>query len=518
MSRYRGLLNSPSNRVGKGIFKKVVEVDGVIVSTGNISTKQTVISKNINTDNNNASTFIKKDKHNFLFNGEGIIQQSEYLKKSTVLIETTDNKGNLFRAVGSGVLIHENEIYPNGTSNKIYVITCSHVVLDTPFLKDNGDIVEESDVYVAKYIKVMYFTKNNQRKISYLRPIGYSLSSDLALCEFINLDEVNTTNDSTWYTQENINSIYTAKLYKINLNNLSSSTFNNGSKVIACGHTYVDDPFSITCGYIRSGSHMNEECDTKIVYRQQNDTSYNVMKETFSPYFLTALDLGPGNSGCGIFLQNGLELVGIHSTSIKEGDQHTASVNAEIPPYILNSNIFERMIIGYNNHSNITHRVVSSMINVDIYSTTEIMDFSTSNDIVKNAVLLDDINGNLTFGRLDLDIPNPTQYTLLNGQFSDTGNELSFFTDYNLLVKVDELSNTSEIIRSYNIGDEYPSIPVFALKQLIEPNTFIRLHYYSDMEDYDGNKKSITTEIMKVPELPFYLDKEPYNVAYISKV
>jgi hypothetical protein len=507
--RYKGLFNSKSNFTGDATFKNV---DAPSINSTNIN------STNINSTNIKSSSYIKNDKLNFSFNGEDISQHADYLKKRTVFIETTDEDSFFNKKVGTGVLIHENEIYNEGTSNKIYVITAGHVVAHVPNVKDNGEIIDANDITIAKDIKVMYYTKNNSKRISYLRVVGYCISIDLALCEFINYDEYNTTDDSTWYTSENVNNIESVKLFKMNLNNINNNVYHEGAKVIACGHTYVDDPFSITSGYIRSCTHMTEKYENSTKSLDGND--YNVATPSYSPYFLSALNLGPGNSGCGIFLQNhNLELIGIHSTSIKEGDEHTASMNAHIPPYILNSNIFKRMITGYNSNSNESQRIYPCFINLDIYSTTDIMDKDVSDNIVKNCLLINNVNTNLVFGRLTTSIDNRESYIYNGETFTVNNSAASIFTDNNLITKLDVLDSSANTVVTYNIGDEYPKIPLHAIRILVEPDTYIRVYYYSDLEDYsEGVVKTLENDIIKLHQIEPYFDKPPYSFAYYSVI
>lgn len=541
--RYRGLYNSKSNFSGSGKYDDIIAskyIKTPLINSSNITTNtitsNTITSNLSNINSIRGNNYIKNDNLKFSFNGEDVSEHAEYLKKRTVLIETTEaelgeGNYNLQYKVGSGVLIHENELYPEGTSDKTYILTAAHVVVDFLTLKSNDEITDLSDIRVANKLKVMYFTKNDEKRISFIRVVGYCLSNDLALCEFVNYEELNTTNDTTWYTNENKNSILSAKLFKIDLNNLDKSIFKEGAKLVACGHTYVDDPFSITCGYIRSGSHMAEDYENEL--KSARESNYNTAKPPFSPYMLSTLNLGPGNSGCGVFLQNhSLELVGIHSTSIKEGNEDTASMNAAVPPYILNSGILKKMIIQYNNGEpkNTPQRIVTSFINLDIYSTTHIMDMilnEGTNDYntLRNATLLDDINTNYVFGRLTTSKERHKKYTYNDDSniYEEEEDEPEIVSNRNLITKVDILDNSANIVRTFKIGDEYPAVPLHALRTLVEPDSYIRIYYYYDLKIYNGEKKELRNEIIKLPsidnddEAGVVFDKPPYHQVFYSK-
>ena len=535
--RYRGLYSSKSNFSGSGKYDDIVAskyIKTPLINSSNITTN-TITSNLSNINNIRGNNYIKNDNLKFSFNGEDVSEHAEYLKKRTVLIETTEDElgkdgYNLQYKVGSGVLIHENELYPEGTSDKTYILTAAHIVVGFLTLKSNDEITDLSDIRVANKLKVMYFTKNNEKRISFIRVVGYCLSNDLALCEFVNYEELNTTDNTTWYTNENKNSILSAKLFKLDLNNLDKSIFKEGAKLVACGHTYVDDPFSITCGYIRSGSHMTE--DYEYEPKDARGITYSTATPPFSPYMLSTLNLGPGNSGCGVFLQNhSLELVGIHSTSIKEKNEDTASMNAAVPPYILNSGILKKMIIQYNNEEpkNTPQRIVTSFINLDIYSSTHIMDMSLNEETdnyntLRNATLLDDINTNYVFGRLTITKNRHKKYTYnYDSNEYEQQDEAEIVKNRNLITKVDILDNSANIVRTFKIGDEYPAVPLHALRTLVEPESYIRIYYYYDLKNYNGERKELRNEIIKIPsidnddEAGVVFDKPPYHRVFYNK-
>jgi len=517
----KGLYTSASNKIGKGTFK-----DLLTVKNGNIIVKNGSVTSN---------SYNKTSKNTTLpFNGEDISEQSEYLRRRTVMLDTTDTLiiDNVYK-ITTGVLIHENEIYPDGSSNKVYVLTSASNVVYIPDLSGT-DIPTESNIKIARWIKCSYYTKNDKRRLVFLRVVGYCFSNDIALCEFVDYDQrAATSGMSTWYTPEKLNTLVSAKLHKINLNNITTSPFKNGSKVIACGHTYEIDPFSITCGYVRSTTQMEE------MYQSTNKTvgvtDYSYLNPPFSPYFVTSLNLGEGNNGCGIFLQNtNLELVGIHSQTLDYtladiSINQTASMTAEISPYVLNSNIFERMIKSYDLSNGVTQRIKVSHLNLNIYSTLDIMDKTSNDSIVQNCLLLDNIAGNFVNEKIDTSI-SIGKYTLQN-----IGNQPTFVgpdyidtalysNNYNLITKVEVLNSepgtpeTGNVISTYNIGDEYPYITLFTLQTLIEPETYCRIYFYNNLATYTpGQTPELLSEIYKLSEKPLSMDRQPYKGAYWKK-
>lgn len=477
-------------------------------------------------------------KNELEFVGEDYSNYADHIRRRTVFIRDNDTRVNQGLS-GTGVFVKEKDLFPDSTQDRILVLTAAHVVTYTPFKNMKQPDGSGYPSSYSRLSRIIYFTKDDKMKIAFLRVMGFSPFLDFALCEIIDQAQVDpngqSTIPSTWYTEENINSVETAEIYRMTTDNFED--FRDGAKLGTAGLTESFDPFSFTEGTIRSTVYMSRKCDTitengsgtydirsTVTGRlltippdtvDVSGNSYLKRNPFYGIYFLYTLNVGPGNSGGGIFLlNNGIKLCGIHSFGIKE-DNQTSSLGGGLHPLILNSTkLFGDIISYYENNNYAVYQVPLSFMNLNIIQPRQTAFENTTSNIMTNMISLDNIEGNISNGTLDSEAPILTKYTYSGGYSADGPSSLT--TDRYLIYKIESLDNSGQVVNTYEIGNELDKTPLFHIFYLENPNTYLRIYFFGSLDASSGVEHK--TEIVKLDTLPSNHDCQTYTLVYLRQL